>query len=138
MKPSKEELYKLYWLEGKSLPELARLFKVHYITVRNWLVEYNIPRRRKGQRVDTWSEEEKQILLDNSDKPVKDIVKLLPKRTPQAIYTQLEKLGIKNKRWLMAKKDFEVNLNLSETDKAYIAGLVDGEGWITINRNGHG
>ena len=136
-KPTKEELYKLYWVEGKSLPELARLFKKHYTTVRDWLIKYNIPRRRKGQRIDSWSDDELKILLNNLDKPVRELVKLLPQRTPQAIYTKLKKLKIE-KRLLVARKDYEKVFEIDEVSKAYIAGLVDGEGWISINKNGKG
>lgn len=43
----------------------------------------------------TWSEEEEKILFENAQKPVSEIMKLLPKRSKHAIYHKRNSLGIR-------------------------------------------
>lgn len=49
---------------------------------------------RKKQYCRMWTKEEKQILLDNSDKTTKEIRKLLPERSEDAIRGQLRRIRL--------------------------------------------
>lgn len=44
-RPSRDELYKLYWGENKSTIKIARLYGVHRNTVIDWMKKYGIARR---------------------------------------------------------------------------------------------
>lgn len=44
-KPTKQELYKLYILEKKGEPHIAKMLKTDTTTISNWLKEYGIKRR---------------------------------------------------------------------------------------------
>ena len=43
MKPTKEELYSLYWIEKRNQTEVAKICGVGKTTIANWLKVYNIP-----------------------------------------------------------------------------------------------
>ncbi|MCD6284136.1 hypothetical protein J7J12_02680 [bacterium] len=131
--PGKKTLRDLYLKEGMSMPEIGKKFRVHYITVRNWLIKYGIPTRKKGERVDSWSEKEVRILKENRGKPIEELLRLLPDRTNQAIYEKLNKIGYSRaleKFKYQAKK----KLNLKKEEWGYLAGIVDGEGTITVDK----
>lgn len=44
-KPSRDELYKLYWGENKSTIKIARLYRAHTNTVIGWMKKYGMARR---------------------------------------------------------------------------------------------
>ena len=130
--PSKELLNELYWKKGLSLPKIGRMFHVHYITVRNWLVKYGIPRRKKGERADAWTPEEVNILKENLSEPMETLLKLLPKRTELGIYEKIRKFGTSRSIEVFkkrARKDFK----LKRDEWIYLAGIIDGEGMLTID-----
>lgn len=131
--PNKESLNKLYWKKKMSMPEIGKKFHVHYITARNWLIKYRIPRRKKGERTDSWKEQESLILRDNRGKPMKELLKLLPGRTNQAIYCKLKKLGYTRSLEKFTYRSREI-LDLRKEEWSYLAGIIDGEGMITLER----
>jgi len=47
-KPTKEELYDLYWKKGLSTVELEKKYKVHNKTIAGWMRDYNIKIRVLG------------------------------------------------------------------------------------------
>ena len=42
---NKDWLYDQYWNQLKSMPEIAKECGVHHLTIRNWLIKFNIPTR---------------------------------------------------------------------------------------------
>ena len=44
-KPTKDELYDLYWNKGLSTVEIGKIFGFNNNTIRRWMIEYGIPRR---------------------------------------------------------------------------------------------
>lgn len=86
-----------------------------------------------------WNEEDIEILKENFPKLAIDgrsgplnkekLKSILPKRSWNSILWKARMLGL--------KRDFRVvypPLDISEVDKAYIAGLIDGEGCISLNK----
>lgn len=47
---SKEELYKLYWIDGMSCTQIAKLSGVVFQTIQSWMVRFDIPRRPYGTK----------------------------------------------------------------------------------------
>lgn len=80
--------------------------------------------KSQSKWTDEWSNEELHIMKENYARigPTA-VLKLLPKRSKDAVNHQARLLGVfcKNRKRI---------LNISQTEAAYIAGLVDGEGWI--------
>lgn len=131
--PDKQTLTKLYWQKKMSMPEIGKKYHVHYITVRNWLIKHKISRRKKGERTDSWKEKEIQILKNYRGIPIEKLLRLLPHRTNQAIYDKLKNLGYSRfleKFRLAARR----TLNLRKEEWSYLAGIIDGEGMVTIER----
>lgn len=131
--PKKETLNDLYLRKKVSMPKIGKRFHVHYITVRNWLIKYNIPRRKKGERTDCWTKEEVQILKHNRGKSMEELLKLLPVRANQAIYGELKKLGYLR---FLEKFNYRAReiIDLKTEEWSYLAGIIDGEGMITIEK----
>jgi predicted DNA-binding protein YlxM (UPF0122 family) len=77
-KPSKEELYRLYWKQGLSCEEIAEKYNVHKEAVRQWMVKHKIPRR-------TYSE---AMLVKNSSTPASNSVE--PYDTLKAVIDDLK------------------------------------------------
>lgn len=77
-----------------------------------------------------WTNKEQDILRQYySSAKKEDILKMLPNRTWCAIQAQCEErlnLG----RPLTAASHHQIAINLSETEKAYLAGIIDGEGTL--------
>lgn len=131
--PNKATLNELYIKKKMSMPKIGKKFHVHYITIRNWLIKYNIPRRKKGERTDCWTKEEIQILKYNRGKSMEELLKLLPARTNQAIYEKLEKLGYMR---CLEKFNYRARetIDLKIEEWSYLAGIIDGEGMVTIEK----
>jgi len=79
-----------------------------------------------------WTDEMKQSLLTNLDKSLEDLERLFPDKTRRDILNKIRYLGI-SYRMVKTIEIARKRLELSETDKAYIAGIVDGEGTIRIS-----
>ena len=77
-------------------------------------------------RIIPWTEEEMNILRENYITKRGNIMKELPNRTRSAINTQASKLGLRHRNILR-------HIELTDTEAAYIAGIVDGEGSINMN-----
>jgi len=86
-----------------------------------------------------WSEEEKKILIENYSKvPKKDLLKLIPQTTLETLYSTAHYLRRKRK---VPQRSLLVNIaerkfNLSDVERGYLAGFIDGEGAIGIFRHG--
>lgn len=91
-------------------------------------------RRGGDTRGLSWSDEEIEKLKRYYPTATKEeLLKLFPNRNLTAIMAKAEGLDIYRRvpQWLDTS-----NINeLSETDKAYLAGLIDGEGSIAIIKN---
>ena len=46
VKPDKETLKKLYWGEGLTLRQVGKRLGVYSSTIRHWMIDYDIPRRK--------------------------------------------------------------------------------------------
>jgi len=81
-----------------------------------------------------WTKDEEETLRDLYLKPIpeSDFVKFLPNRTLPTIKSKIHRLRLHGRTsfWEQPR-----NLNLSETEKAYLAGLIDGEGSIHFGLN---
>lgn len=76
-----------------------------------------------------WSKHDLQILNDNYRQlGPRKMTRLLPKYSVSAITNKAYHIGIGYQRL----KDEAGPLNISEIDKAYLAGIIDGEGHIGI------
>lgn len=76
-----------------------------------------------------WSPEEISVLREKYQvSPQEDLLKLFPGRTWREIAHKGSRIGLPRKYLRPGKVG-----SFSETEKAYIAGIVDGEGSITIN-----
>lgn len=51
MRMSSEELYKMYWDEGKSIPKIADLKGHSQATIHRWMERYDIPRRDRSEGI---------------------------------------------------------------------------------------
>lgn len=131
-----EELKELYCDKKLSTYQIAKLKGVSHTTVRYWLKKYGIRRRTYSEvnklRENAWTDEEIEKLKKMY--PVatkKELLKTFPNRTWSAIVSKAHKLGLKK----VERKLPPLNgSKLKETEKAYIAGFLDGEGTITISK----
>jgi len=48
----KDWLFRKYEIEGKSMQEIAKICGKSAMTIRDWLIRHEIPRRSVGQRSD--------------------------------------------------------------------------------------
>jgi len=79
-----------------------------------------------------WTDKEMEILKNWYQQPIKleKLEELLPNRNNFDCRSKAYKLGIagkKNHYYI-----YKINFNLTDTDKAYMAGIFDGEGYLTI------
>lgn len=81
-----------------------------------------------------WTDEMKQSLLTNLDKSLENLEWFFPNKTRRDILNKLRYLGI-SYRMVKTIEIARKRLELSETDKAYIAGIVDGEGTIGFSKS---
>lgn len=81
----------------------------------------------------SWTEEEEEILREHyPNKPQQDLMKLLPNRSWGEITLRASRLHLK--REINFYYDTDEPLQLSEVDKGYIAGVLDGEGSIGLQK----
>ena len=97
-----------------------------------WIVNH-MPRypRWNDEEVSILKEDFPRLALDGKHGPInkKTIMDRLPKKTWDAIKWKAKQLGL--------RRDFRTvydPLNISDVDRAYIAGYLDGEGCITVIR----
>ena len=87
-----------------------------------------------------WSAEEVEILKKYYTWAPRDtILKLLPRKTWKQIRKKAELLGLKRSRIPQENREkilkyMREGINISDTEAAYIAGIIDGEGSIYILR----
>ena len=48
-RPGRDELYKLYWIENKTLTQIARVYKVSRTTVKRWMKMYSIQMKNMAE-----------------------------------------------------------------------------------------
>lgn len=53
-RPKRDELYKLYWIENKSLSRISQLYGVAHWTIGRWMNKYGIVRRDRGTATRLW------------------------------------------------------------------------------------
>lgn len=98
-KPTKEVLIDLYDNQNKTLTEIGDMFDAANETVRDWLVSYNINRKRKHE---TWTEKELERLINMYPVASKEeILHMFPNRSWQSIVSCAnKKLGLKRSNTL--------------------------------------
>lgn len=90
-------------------------------------------KRRKGYTRRPWGEEEVKLLKEKYEElPWHQLLRLLPTRTRNQIKTKALKLRLHRKVGRF-HRGFEP-LNLREHEKAYLAGLFDGEGSVVLHK----
>ena len=127
-----------YWTEK----ELAFL-QDHYDKMRHAEIGESLNRSTEGvrnkcyelglnKRDDWWSEEEEKLLRKEVlGKSIKQLLLLFPNRSEESLRKKIFKTGIRLKSIRMEKLRKSISA-LTEGELGYIAGLVDGEGTITI------
>jgi len=127
---SQEELalLKKLWESGAPSDEIAKIFGLKYSSIKKQAHKHGFKRPIR------WSQEEIEILKKYySTLPKNKLMQLLPKRSWVAIQSKAEKeLGLRKS--LLANKEPVDFSFLSESEKGYIAGLIDGEGTITLEK----
>lgn len=127
----KEKLEELYLKKGFSTRKIAKMFGVTHRTICLLLDEYGIPRVvGRGKK---WTEEEVRILLEYYPKGRIDKIIELTGRTEKAIIGKALRLGLKRQ-----VPEFPDISKLDKIDVAYLAGLIDGDGTITLRGEGKG
>ena len=77
-----------------------------------------------------WTEQEDKFFADNYGKlSAKEIAAQL-NRSVHSIYHRAEVRGIQNTRW----EDLRGYSHLSDAQKGWIAGILDGEGWVGCDK----
>jgi len=84
-----------------------------------------------GKLCRRWTDEELKILKEYYPKMGLKVMKLL-NRSRGVIKNKARELGLSKER---QRVKFSINQNLSESEWAYIAGILDGEGEISIQGN---
>jgi len=96
---NKDWLYNKYIIEQLSIRSIANILSVSPITVYNWLVKFEIPRRQSG--VDHWSEEQKQYRRDWNKAHIDIISGMKGKRHSEETKRKMSQArrGYKNYNW---------------------------------------
>jgi hypothetical protein len=131
-----EEACRLYdealslYRQGLSCKEISQRLCVRLPTIYAWVKGRNNP--HKASRA--FTDEEKQILMKYYPSLPKDkLMALLPGRSWSTIMTIARRMGLK--RQVIASRRGGVKENISETDLAYLAGLIDGEGYVGVRES---
>lgn len=84
--------------------------------------------------LNSWTDSENGIIVKSLHKPLEDIEKLMPSKSRTQILYGMRRLGY-DYRLEETRKNANRTLRLSKTDKAYIAGIIDGEGTIRLHKD---
>lgn len=84
--------------------------------------------------LNSWTESENEIIVANIREPLENIEKLIPSKSRKQILYGMRRLGY-DYRLEETRKNANTTLRLSETEKAYIAGIIDGEGTIALHKD---
>lgn len=138
---SEQEITQLY-IDGLTILEIAN--KYHYTKkkVSQILHAQKLLCERRPFKDQLWTEKEEKRILQvwkqtgSSKEKIEQLQKELGRSWP-SIYNRGIRLGLIQKKLQQSRPIGE----FTETDKAYVAGFLDGEGSISINRriekNGH-
>lgn len=131
----KNELYRLYIIEGKNLTKIARLFGTSHSVVRGKLINFDIPLKRKGENKRKYFIE-KSVLEDlytNQRMSLKEVAKKLNVRCCSQIKYLIEKHKIKlkslsdaNTKHFISKdtlRDLYIDQQLSLLDMSGVLGV---------------
>lgn len=117
-------IYKLYWEEKKSLPEIGKIFSVHHEKVRRLMIKYNIPLRsrlesqnmRKKLKV---SKSELYELYWKKEMKLRDIAKLFDVSS-HAVFREFNKYKIPRRTYSEAKAIQRRKISSEELKRLYI------------------
>jgi|SRR5208282_3768005 len=89
---------------------------------------------------DSWTADENALLQANyAERTASELLEMLPGRTWNAIHIQANKLQIIRHRWGNGtSENADLLENLSEAERGYVAGLIDGEGCISFSKRSNG
>ena len=80
-----------------------------------------------------WKTDENELMQRCVDLPLDQLQELLPRRTRKQILDKKLYLGHGYHSFITQKRATRT-MNLSETEKAYIAGIIDGEGCVGVHK----
>lgn len=124
-KISHDVLWALYVVKRLSVGKIAEKIGCASTTVTRLIHHYNIPFRWKKNN---WTPEEVSILKNNYEKfGAEGCMSILPRHPKQSIGAKAKKLGLHHGYYFDLKK-----ISLSDVEKGYFAGMVDGEGCVSI------
>jgi len=129
-----------------SEEEIALLKKHYSISETKQLLKFFPSRTRLSlqhkatklglrKEIKWWSKEELEILRDSyPNLSKKELLRILPKKDWTNIRHKAQSLGLfKNRqRFLQRNWKISIDIKLSDVDKGYLAGIIDGEGTIRI------
>ena len=134
-----EEEVKFLLENYNSMPlkEIAKRLGRTLHSIRSKARQLSVKKRSMVFGCKRWSQDEDEILVKYySVLPREELQKLLPNRSWAAIQTRAERLLKCGRAPLINTISKEPSLSLTEPQKAYIAGLLDGEGTITLVKHG--
>lgn len=119
---------------GLTLPEIAKRIGRSYRSVRSRAWKLGL---RSGPDQCRWQANEAEKLRELwPGKPWREISEAFPGRSRANIRARAQRMGVFRQRFIESPEMVDAIENLSETEVAYIAGFIDGEGTI-IARDGH-
>ena len=126
-KPTKDELYDLYWNKGLSTVEIGKIFGFNNNTIRRWMIEYGIPRRSLSESKFKLklSKEELEDLYINKKLSTVEIARMY-NVDMERVRNKLIYYGIKRRDRIEVRK-IRVNLKPS-AELSYILGVLLGDG----------
>ena len=145
---SMDWLYQEYWMEELSIRKISALCGVDFNVISRWMEWFNIPRRSHSEATKlcykhgifkrSWKPEEIATLRKMyAFTPTSELGGILG-RNENSIRKKASQLKIRahplfhNLPYSMNKIDKSFYKHLSETDKAYLAAFLDGEGNISF------
>jgi len=117
-------IYKLYWKEKKSLPEIGKMFSVHHEKIRRLMIKYKIPLRNRLESLYVHrklkiSKSELYELYWKKEMKFRDIAKLFDV-SAQAIFRELKKYGIPRRTYSEAKAIQRRKVSPEELRRLYL------------------
>ncbi|PFV89682.1 hypothetical protein COL08_27870 [Priestia megaterium] len=146
---SKEELYRLYYQETKTVNEIGEMYKFVPSTVLNLMDKYKMPRRKKQTLRDLLSKNELQRLYHDEGKTLGEIGNMygfregaiskllteytLPKRTSHDYKVQIKHILTKEKMYELYREQEKTTYQIAEeynSSPSYISALLKEYGII--------
>jgi hypothetical protein len=125
-----EKLEKIYPISSRA--EVEAQFSDRTWDSIHWKANTTLGLKLKYTKSNCWREHEIEFITKNYKKMTDAEISRKLGRSVTAIQMKRQELGLEKKHMGDITKPYR-NLNLSEVDKAYLAGLIDGDGSIILS-----